>query len=235
MAIVQSSYIPWKGYFDLINLADEFILFDDVQYTRRDWRNRNTIKTPQGLQWLTIPVEVKGRFHQLIRETRVSDPGWGGRHWRSLVHNYGRAAFFHEYAGRLEELFLGATDPFLSAINHRFMAALCEILGIGTRISRSSDYEMIEGKTERLVHLCVQACATDYLSGPSARAYIDEALFARAGIRVRYIDYAGYPEYRQLHGPFEHHVSALDLILNEGPGAPTFMKSFTEREARAGS
>src|SRR5438046_4323553 len=90
-AIVQSNYIPWKGYFDLIRRVDEFILYDDVQYTRRDWRNRNLIKTPQGLRWLTIPVEVKGKYYQSIRDTKIADPVWAASHWQTIVHNYGRA------------------------------------------------------------------------------------------------------------------------------------------------
>src|SRR5688572_18851386 len=93
VAIVQSSYIPWKGYFDLINMVDEFVLYDDVQYTRRDWRNRNRIKTAAGLKWLTIPVEVKGKYHQLIRDTRIAEPRWGERHWAMLAQNYSGAGF----------------------------------------------------------------------------------------------------------------------------------------------
>ena len=101
VAIVQSCYIPWKGYFDLINLVDEFILYDDRQYTRRDWRNRNRIKTPQGSQWLTIPVEVKGRYDQRIDETRISDPDWAEQHWKTLTHNYASAPHFDDYGERL--------------------------------------------------------------------------------------------------------------------------------------
>ena len=102
---MQSNYIPWKGYFDLIHAVDEFILYDDAQFTRRDWRNRNQIKTPRGVEWLTIPVAVKGRYHQKIRETRVSDPAWGAAHWATLAHNYGKAPYFREYAPRFEALY----------------------------------------------------------------------------------------------------------------------------------
>jgi hypothetical protein len=110
-AIVQSSYIPWKGYFDLIRQVDEFILYDDVQYTRRDWRNRNLIKTPHGLSWLTIPVDVKGKYFQSIRETRIADPGWAERHWKTIVHNYSRAPHFDHHRQKLEELYLGCAEP----------------------------------------------------------------------------------------------------------------------------
>src|SRR5687767_6291071 len=128
VAIVQSNYIPWKGYFDLIDRADEFILLDDVQYTRRDWRNRNRIKTPRGLEWLTIPVEVKGKYHQSIKETVVSDPDWPRRHWSTISQHYARAPFFPLYRERLEELYLTTTERFLSDVNHRFLVALCDVL-----------------------------------------------------------------------------------------------------------
>ncbi len=227
VAIVQSNYIPWKGYFDLMNLVDEFILYDDVQYTRRDWRNRNKIKTPRGLRWLTIPVRVKGRYYQKVRETEVSDLGWGETHWQSIVHNYSRAGHFDTYRDLFEELYLGQSESFLSRINYRFLTAICRLLGIRTKLAWSMDYAITEGeKTERLVDLCKQAGATEYLSGPAAKAYMKEGLFEDEGIALRYMDYSGYPEYNQLFPPFEHGVSIVDLIFNEGPDAPRYMRSF---------
>jgi WbqC-like protein len=227
VAIVQSNYIPWKGYFDLINLVDEFILFDDMQYTRRDWRNRNTIKTPAGPLWLTIPVAVKGNFFQKIEETVVSDPGWAKKHWQSIVHSYSRARHFQTYREMFESLYLSADEKFLSRINYRFLRAICQILAIDTKISWSHDYVAGGVKTERLVDLCKQAGADVYISGPSARAYLDEALFEREKIELQYIDYSGYPEYEQLFPPFTHQVSIIDLIFSEGPAATKYMKSFS--------
>ena len=231
VAIVQSCYIPWKGYFDLINLVDEFVLYDDRQYTRRDWRNRNKVKTPQGTQWLTIPVEVKGRYHQRIDETRIRDPEWGDRHWKTLTHNYAMAPHFDEYAEVFESLYREARDPLLSNVNRMFLEAVCGILGIGTKLSWSTDYEAEGAKTERLLALCRAAGATAYLSGPSAREYLDETLFQKAGIALDYIDYSGYPEYPQLHPPFDHAVTVLDLLFNTGPDAARFMKSFATSHA----
>jgi WbqC-like protein family len=225
VAIVQSCYIPWKGYFDLINMVDEFILYDDRQYTRRDWRNRNRIKTPQGSQWLTIPVEVKGRYYQRIDETKISQPGWADRHWKTLEHNYRAAVHFEDRAPAVEALYRDPPGPRLSEVNRTFLEAICEILGIQAQLSWSTDYDAVGTKTERLVSLCRAAAATTYLSGPSAREYLDEALFIDAGISLEYIDYDGYPEYPQLHPPFEHEVTILDLIFNMGPKAPQFMKS----------
>ncbi len=228
VAIIQSNYIPWKGYFDIINMSDEFILFDEAQYTRRDWRNRNKIKTPHGVMWLTIPVKVKGLYHQRISETEVMDKRWGREHWKTLRHTYGRAAFFDQYAPFFEELYLTVSEEetFLSQINYRFLRAICDLLGIRTPLTWSHDYELLDGKTERVLGLCLQVGATVYLSGPSAKAYLDEAQFEAVNMRVEYMDYSGYPEYRQLYPPFEHAVTILDLIFNEGPNATRFMKSF---------
>lgn len=223
IAILQSNYIPWKGYFDLINSVDEFILYDDMQYTRRDWRNRNRIKTPHGPLWLTIPVHVKGRFHQRIRDAEVSDPTWAARHWRSLVHAYSRAPFWHRYRDGLEALYLDCRETHLSAVNRRFLNALCDWLNIRTPIRDSSEYRLIDGKTERLVDICRQAGATHYLSGPAAKDYVVPELFSRAGIELEWMDYSGYPEYAQLYPPFDHHVSVLDLILCTGPGARHYL------------
>ncbi len=225
VAILQSNYIPWKGYFDLINMVDEFILFDDMQYTRRDWRNRNYIKTPQGPKFLTIPVDVKGKYFQKINETRISDQGWAGKHWSSIIHSYSKAGYFKEYRELFEPLYLECAEELLSRVNFRFISAICRILGIETKLSWSMDYELVEGQTERLVGLCKSASATHYISGPAAKEYMDPELFKREGIELSYIDYSGYPEYTQLFGAFEHKVSIIDLIFNEGPHAVKYMKS----------
>jgi hypothetical protein len=232
IAIVQSNYIPWKGYFDMIRRVDEFILFDDMQYTRRDWRNRNRIKTPSGVQWLTIPVQVKGKYFQAINETRVDGSAWAREHWRTLAHNYGRAPYFKEYAPALEHLYMTLGEEFLSRINYLFLRHVCDLLGIKTAITWSTDYRPTEGKTERLISLCKQAGATEYLSGPAARCYIQEELFVREGIGLSYMDYTGYPEYRQLFPPFEHAVTVLDLLFNEGPDARKYMLAAPQPASR---
>src|SRR5262245_33503907 len=155
IAIVQSNYIPWKGYLDLINQVDEFILYDDRQYTRRDWRNRNRIRTSEGSVWLTIPVQVKGRYHQRIDETFVSDSDWRERQWQTLRHAYGGAPSFDHYRDRLEALYLGSSDTRLSQINRAFLEALCDMLGIATTLSWSTDYDVdASDRVERLVALC---------------------------------------------------------------------------------
>src|SRR6266581_312602 len=224
-AVVQSNYIPWKGYFDLINQVDEFVLYDDVQYTRRDWRNRNVIKTPAGLQWLTIPVEVKGKYHQLIRDTQIAAGGWGKKHWASIAQNYSRSEHFKDYRETFEALY-ASEYPSLSACNRAFIEAVCRVLGIGSRITWSWEHPVAQGKNERLISICQAVDAGIYLSGPAAKGYLDEALFREAGIEVEWMDYSGYPAYRQLHGQFEHGVTVLDLLFNEGPDAARYMKTF---------
>jgi WbqC-like protein family len=223
VAIVQSSYIPWKGYFDLIRGSDEFILLDDVQFTRRDWRSRNRIKTKDGLSWLTIPVHNKGRYLQAINDVSVSDLAWGAQHWRRIRESYGRSPFFADYAPVLEPLFQRPVSDRLSQINRAFITAIGELLGISTPIRWSTDYEARAGRNERLLDLCLQAGATEYLSGPSARVYLDVDAFTAAGVMVRFVDYSGYREYPQPYPPFEHAVSILDLLFCTGPRAQEYL------------
>tara|TARA_B100001013_G_scaffold343790_1_gene272309 strand:- start:1108 stop:1857 length:750 start_codon:yes stop_codon:yes gene_type:complete len=223
LVIVQSNYIPWKGYFDLINLADHLILYDDVQFTKNDWRNRNVIKTFNGPHWLTIPVTHK--FGQKIKDTEICFPGWAQKHWKTIAQSYSKAPCFNRYKEVFETLYLNTDETFLSEVNRQYISAICDILGIETECSWSMDYELPEGKTERLLELCRKLGAADYLSGPAAKTYIDANLFVEAGIKLRFMSYDGYPEYRQLFPPFQHAVSIIDLILNEGADARTYMLS----------
>ena len=231
IAILQSNYIPWKGYFDMINMVDEFILYDDVQYTKNDWRNRNQIKTSQGVKWITIPVRQTG-LSQLIKETKVQDKRWRKKHWATISQTYAKAKYFKEYKDIFEKLYLGDDEEYLSQINYKFIMAINEILGIKTKIRWSSEFDYGEGQTEKLLKIC-QACDADiYISGPAAKDYFDEELFNKNNIQVEWMDYSGYPEYNQLHPPFEHGVSILDLIFNEGGNASKFMKSFDIRDTQ---
>ena len=225
VVILQSNYIPWKGYFDILNTADEFIFYDQVQYTKNDWRNRNRIKTPQGVNWLTIPVR-QNSLDQNIDQTLVSDPKWAIKHWRTLAQVYAKAPHFKAYRDELEALYTDPGSEHLSIINRRFIELICQWLGSTTRLTWSSEYDLVEGKTARLVKLVQDAGGTHYLTGPAAQNYLETDLFEQAGITVEWMDYSGYPEYRQPFGPFEHGVTVLDLLFNEGPNAPQFMKSF---------
>ena len=224
IAILQSNYIPWKGYFDMIAAVDEFILYDDMQYTRRDWRNRNQIKTPQGVQWLTVPVLVKGKYHQKIRETEIDGTDWADSHWKAISINYRRTPHFDEIAAWLQPLYLVETYTHVSQLNRHLIEAICNYLGITTVIKNSWDYALLDGKTERLADLCVQGAATEYISGPSAKTYVQEQVFSDLGIKLTWFDYAGYPEYPQSWGDFTHGVTILDLLFNCGKESHRYMR-----------
>ena len=224
VAISQSNYIPWKGYFDMIASVDEFILYDDMQYTRRDWRNRNQIKTLQGRKWLTVPVQVKGKYHQKIRETKIADDNWATSHWQMLEQNYLHAPYYKEIAEWLKPLFMETSITYLSTLNRTFICAICSYLEIGTIISNSCDYQLTEGKSERLADLCLLAGGTEYVSGPSAKDYIEEEVFTQKNIKFTWFDYDNYPEYPQLYGEFTHSVTILDLIFNCGKESKNYMR-----------
>lgn len=225
VSILQSNYIPWKGYFDLIDRSDEFVILDDVQYTKNDWRNRNRIKTPHGVQWITIPIRTHGRFGQTICEAEVSDKEWAHKHWKTISQNYASAPFFEFYKGRFEEIYINNSEVNLSRINHKLITEVVQILGISTKITWSMEYDVdVSDPTERVIRICKLAAASAYLSGPAAKGYINRTLFNRAGIKLRFIDYSGYPEYAQLYPPFEHAVSILDLIFSVGPDAIRYIR-----------
>jgi hypothetical protein len=224
--ITQSNYIPWKGYFDAIELADVFVLYDDAQYTRRDWRNRNVIKTHQGPIWLTIPIQVKGRFHQPVKEALVADHDWAEKHWETIRREYARAAHFDRYGPLLEVLYKQAgTETRLSDINRLFLGGICDMLGIETPMRWSSEFDLRGDRNGKLINMCRDLSATHYLTGPKARAYLAEDRFRQAGIEVVWLDYSRYPEYEQLHGAFRHNVSAVDLLLNLGSRSRDYMKA----------
>lgn len=227
VAIVQSCYIPWKGYFDLINSVDEFIFYDDMQFTKRDWRNRNKIKTPNGLLWLTIPVISKGKYDQKINETEIRDPSWVLEHLRTIKQFYSKTPYFKQYYPYIENLYKQCErETYLSKINFILISGLNNLLDINTKLSWSTDYQGVGRKTERLVSLCEQAGATAYLSGPAAKEYMFSELFENKNIKLIYFDYSGYSEYSQLFGEFEHGVTILDLLFNCGGESKTYLKSF---------
>ena len=181
VAILQSNYIPWKGYFDLINMVDEFILYDEVQYTKNDWRNRNKIKTPQGIQWLTIPVRQES-LDQKIKDTKISDKKWNIKHWRTISQNYSKSKYFKDYKDIFEELYLKCDEEYLSQINYKFITTINEILEIKTKLRWSSEFELVDGQTEKLLGICKDCNADIYLSGPAAKDYFNEDLAKQENI-----------------------------------------------------
>lgn len=222
MAAIQSCYIPWKGYFDIIHDVDIFIFYDDLQYTNRGWRNRNKIKTPSGGHWLTIPVG--GHQDQLICEVEIKSDAWAKEHWRTLAAYYSKAPFFEKYKSFLEQVYRSGKWRYLSELNQYLTTEICRnILGIKTVFAQSQEFSAKGKKTERLIDLLKKCGADTYLSGPAARDYIDESLFQEAGITLEYKDYSGYPEYPQFHPPFEHQVSILDTLFQVGDEAPHYI------------
>jgi hypothetical protein len=224
--ITQSNYIPWKGYFDSINQVDVFVIYDDMQYTKRDWRNRNYIKTPQGLKWLSIPVEVSGKFHQKINETLVSDKSWNRSHWESIKQNYKDAACYKENKDWLENLYMGCNFERLTDVNEYFLKEIGKYLGIETIYRRSEEFVLCEDRTQKMVDICLEIGATHYFTGPNAKQYIVEEKFSDRGIELNYFDYSGYMVYPQLYEGFEHGVSIIDMILNLGRETKNYMKTF---------
>jgi len=222
VAVIQSSYIPWKGYFDILHDVDLFVFYDDVQYTVRDWRTRNRIKTPNGPIWLTIPAGSDR--NRLICDVKLVDVEWPSRHWKTIVQAYGKAPHFKEYRDALEEIYLGRTWDSLSEFNQHMTQCIArQFLGIGCEFADSRDYLAEGRKLDRMLDLLCKAGATRYVSGPSARDYLDQEAFDRAGIELVYKSYAGYPEYPQLYPPFEHAVSVLDLLFMTGAQAPSYI------------
>lgn len=215
VAIVQSNYIPWKGYFDLMNYVDEFIIYDDVQYTRRDWRNRNKIKTRDGVKWLSVPVKSKGKYDQLIMETEIHGSDWALHHWQLLEQNYRNAPYFSLYSDEIEQL-LRTPFVLLRDLNVTFIEYIRASMGINTTISQSTDYASHGAKTDRLLSICKSCNADVYVSGPTAKNYLDEEKFKASNKKVEWFSYEGYPQYKQLWGSFEHRVSVLDLLFNCG-------------------
>jgi len=222
VVINQSNYIPWKGYFDLIHDADVFVFYDDVQFTVRDWRNRNRIKTPEGLIWLTIPAGTDR--NRLICDVALDQDGWQRKHWETIRRCYCRAPFFEKYEALFRPVYLDRKWATLSELNQFLIKLVArDCLGITTAFLQSSDF-MIEGKgQDRILNLLRAVEADVYVSGPAGKAYLDPDRFQREGIGLIWKDYSGYPEYPQIHPPFEHAVTILDLLFHTGPDAPSYI------------
>ena len=221
VVINQSNYLPWKGYFDLMHDADVFVFLDNVQFTKNDWRNRNRIKTPQGSQWLSVPV---GRsLDRLISGVTLADPQWQARHWKTLTQVYGRAPHFARYRELFEHVYLERRWSRLSELNQWTIRRIAELLGINVTFADAATFAADGTGQERVLNLLAALEADVYVSGPSAQAYLDPASFAARGVQIHWKDYSGYPEYPQLHPPFEHAVSIVDLLFNTGPDAPYYV------------
>jgi hypothetical protein len=222
IAILQSNYIPWKGYFDLIAKADTFVVYDEVQYTKNDWRNRNIIKTANGLEWITIPVR-QFSLDQKIEESIITSHNWAKKHISTLQGNYSKAPFFKSYKEVIFSLY-ETQSQYISEVNVSFIKGICKLLDINTEIIRSNELNLKGDKNGRLLEACKKLDANTYISGPSAKNYLDVKLFNDSNIKVDWMDYSDYTEYNQLFPPFQHGVTILDLIFNLGPNAKDYLK-----------
>jgi hypothetical protein len=233
VAILQPSYIPWRGYFHQIYKADLFVFYDDVQYDSRGWRNRNRIKTANGVHWITIPVLAKNvrENKTAIKDIRI-DWGrkWNHKHWMTIKQFYGKTPYFKNYESDLAG-FYNTQYEFLADFTIALTIAISRWIGIQhTRFMRSSDLEGIKGaKTERLIHILNRVGATHYVSGPSARDYLDETLFHENRISLEYMTY-DYPPYPQIYPPFDSQVSIIDLLFMVGADALNYFIHFNERK-----
>lgn len=222
IAVLQSNYIPWKGYFDIIHDVDEFIFYDEVQFTKNDWRNRNRIYTASGVQWLTIPTT--GSITQSIDEVTTAGSQWQRKHYNTLVTNYSKAPFFPLFHDFLKDFYLDHEWNNLSDLNRYLIIRISQdYLGIKTKFSSSREYASQGSGHEKLLSLLQSAGAEYYVSGPAAKSYIHAEDYSAAGIELHWKDYSGYPEYKQLHEPFCHNVSILDLLFNTGEKAPEYI------------
>jgi hypothetical protein len=222
VAIIQSNYIPWKGYFDIIHDADLFIFYDDVQFTKQDWRTRNRIKMNGGSQWLSVPVRAS--INARICDAQVAGTRWSEKHYRSLEQNYRQTPYFDRYRPFLDDIYRQRQWSSLSELNQTVITRIArEHLGISTEIRDSRAYACEGSRGDRVVDLLGKVGATRYVSGPSAQAYLDAGRFEAAGIELVYKDYTGYPEYLQPYPPFDHYVSILDLLFCVGPAAPSYI------------
>ncbi|HRY29193.1 MAG TPA: WbqC family protein [Elusimicrobiota bacterium] len=216
MAAHQPQYLPWLGYFHKMASCDVYVYLDDVQYKKREFQNRNKIRVKDGSQWLTVPVVTKNCYYQEIREVAI-DPtsDWGKDHWTAVSLAYSKALFFKSHAGELETFYRKKWGG-LAEMSEALIEFHRRLLEIDTPIVRSSEFHVRSKKTERLVALCLAVGADTYLSGQGARDYLDESLFARAGLKVIYQEFK-HPEYPQAYPGFEPYMAALDLLLNCGP------------------
>jgi hypothetical protein len=225
-AIIQPSFLPWSGYFSIIKRCEKFVFFDDVQYDKRGWRNRNQIKTKDGSQWITVPVEAKGKYHQLISVTKIDSASgnWQRKILGSLQASYGRAAYFDQYFPMVSEI-LSHPWEHISDLDIALTKQLCEWLQIETDFYLSSELHVPSDlrKTQRLIAILQKLRIDHYISGPTAKEYIGEGNdFREAGITLEYMNYAPKP-YPQFYGPFNPYVTCLDLLFHTGPEAKDYV------------
>ena len=227
IAISQPGYLPWAGFFDLIDQVDQFVLLDDAQFVRQSWDQRNRIKAPAGLQWLTVPVAFRGRLGQPLLEVEIREPAFWEKHLRAIEVSYGKARYFDKYFEHLKRLLekCGAGSAKLIDLNLSLIQWLAAELAVTTPMVRSSTLGVEGKRSGRLVSMCKLLGASDYISPRSATYLLDDlGLFEEAGLGVWFQNYT-HPEYEQRFPPFLPYASILDMLFNQGPESGAIMRS----------
>jgi hypothetical protein len=232
IAVLQPGYLPWLGFFDQELSVDTFVLYDDVQYDRRGWRNRNRIKSPDGPVWLTVPVEQKGKYEQIIRDVKIdNDRPWKKKHLGSIESFYKKSPYFDTLFPELSDI-IGRDWEYLWELDFELIKWMNRVIGVGTPIKLASELHVTGEKSERLLAICHALKADEYYTGAAARHYLDIALFnasweVEGGIAVYFQEYV-HPVYPQLYGGFVSHLSALDLLMIAAPQAKEIIRSGTK-------
>jgi len=223
LAILQPSYLPWLGFFDQMHRSDQFVIYDDVQFTRRDWRNRNRIRVREGSAWLTVPVIQKNKYEQSLLETKIDNTTlWKRKHLEAIRCHYSKTPYFELYFPWCEQIY--SNDwKFLLDLSLETIHYLKGQLKIDTPLVRSSELETPGNKTERLIAICKQLGATHYLSGDSARKYISSREFSEQSIDLEYQVYQ-HPQYAQRYEGFVPFLSTIDLLFNCGDKSLDILK-----------
>ena len=225
VAIIQSNFLPWKGYFDFIKKVDHFVFYDTCQYTKRDWRNRNKIKVSNGDPWISVSVNTKNKFDQKINETFITDPDWAKKIWNKIEYNYKKTPYFNFVKDEIfNECILKIEDQTISGINQKIIKYISKnLLDIETEFHDSSTFNLPEDRNLRLVNITKELDGTEYISGEAAKCYLDYALFEKENIKLSFMSYEGYESYPQIHGEFSHFVTILDLFFMTGPEAKNYL------------
>jgi hypothetical protein len=224
IAILQPNYIPWKGVFDLINRVDTFVFYDDVQYTTKDWRNRNKIKTDKGNKWLTVPVISKSKRHQLICDAMIDETKcWQKEHYTKISYSYQKTKYFDKYKHILDAIYLDNKWSKISELDIFATKLIASEIGISANWVNASDLKINGSKKgEKVIKICKILGCMQFINGPSSRSFMDENLFKQEGIQLNYMSYS-YPKYKQLFEPFSHQVTVLDVLFNCGPNSKNFI------------
>ena len=215
IGILQPGYLPWLGFFEQLYKSDVFVIYDDVQYDKNGWRNRNRIKTPQGIQWLTVPVLTKGQQKPLLRELKINNVlNWRRKHLTAIKTNYSKAIYFKKYIDLFEEVYSMEWES-LVELDMKLIKMICKVLKLEREIVFSSNLKIQGDRIERLIKICKKFGADTFYEGAAGRNYINDKIFLKNGITVEYQDYV-HPVYNQLYGQFQPYLSIIDLLFNEG-------------------